>query len=92
MVVVRHIPGDTNPADLFTKILTKQLFEKHRKTVLIPQVILAPSTLGVFASPREAPRPSVMGQVRHKPRYGLQGVDPTSGRAAGLRHRYIRTM
>ena len=34
MVVVRHIPGDTNPADLFTKILTKQLFEKHRKTVL----------------------------------------------------------
>ena len=33
-VVVRHIPGETNPADLFTKILTRQPFEKHRKTVL----------------------------------------------------------
>ena len=31
---MRHIPGDTNPADLFTKILTRQPFEKHRKTVL----------------------------------------------------------
>ena len=33
-VVVRHIPGDSNPADLFTKILSRQTFEKHRKTVL----------------------------------------------------------
>ena len=33
-VVVRHIPGETNPADLFTKILSRQPFEKHRKTVL----------------------------------------------------------
>ena len=33
-VVVRHILGETNPADLFTKILTKQPFEKHRKFVL----------------------------------------------------------
>ena len=33
-VVVRHIPGETNPADIFTKILTRQPFEKHRKTVL----------------------------------------------------------
>ena len=31
---VRHIPGDTNPADLFTKILSRQPFEKHRKFVL----------------------------------------------------------
>ena len=30
----RHIPGETNPADLFTKILTRQPFEKHRKFVL----------------------------------------------------------
>ena len=34
VVVVRHIPGETNPADLFTKILTRQPFEKHRKVVL----------------------------------------------------------
>ena len=34
VVTVRHIPGDSNPADLFTKILTRQPFEKHRKFVL----------------------------------------------------------
>ena len=34
IVRVRHIPGETNPADLFTKILSRQPFEKHRKTVL----------------------------------------------------------
>ena len=34
MVNVRHIPGDTNPADIFTKILSRQLFERHRKTIL----------------------------------------------------------
>ena len=33
-VIVRHIPGESNPADLFTKILTRQPFEKHRKVVL----------------------------------------------------------
>ena len=33
-VVVRHVPGESNPADLFTKILTRQPFEKHRKVVL----------------------------------------------------------
>ena len=33
-VVVRHIPGEENPADLFTKILSRQPFEKHRKKVL----------------------------------------------------------
>jgi hypothetical protein len=31
VVTVRHIPGEENPADLFTKILTRQPFEKHRK-------------------------------------------------------------
>jgi hypothetical protein len=33
-VDIRHIPGTTNPADLFTKILSRQVFEQHRKTVL----------------------------------------------------------
>ena len=33
-VTVRHIPGETNPADLFTKVLSRQVFEKHRKTVM----------------------------------------------------------
>ena len=31
---VNWIPTDVNPADLFTKILSRQQFEKHRKTVL----------------------------------------------------------
>ena len=33
-VTVDHVPTDDNPADLFTKILSRQPFEKHRKTVL----------------------------------------------------------
>ena len=31
MVTVCHVPGEGNPADLFTKILTRQPFEEHRK-------------------------------------------------------------
>lgn len=34
IVQVKWIPTDANPADLFTKILSRQPFEKHRKTVL----------------------------------------------------------
>ena len=34
LVSVRHIPGEMNPADLFTKILSRQTFEKHRRVVL----------------------------------------------------------
>ena len=31
---MRYIPTDENEADLFTKILGRHAFEKHRKTVL----------------------------------------------------------
>lgn len=34
IVVVRHVPGVYNPADLFTKISSRQVFEQHRKYVL----------------------------------------------------------
>ena len=34
VVTVNHTPGVANPADLFTKILSRQVFEKHRKFVL----------------------------------------------------------
>ena len=34
VVTVEHVPTDSNPADIFTKILSRQVFEKHRKTVL----------------------------------------------------------
>ena len=37
VVDVRHIPTDQNPADLFTKVLGRQVFEKHRATVLNTQ-------------------------------------------------------
>ena len=31
---VQYIPTDENTADLFTKVLKRQPFEKHRKVVL----------------------------------------------------------
>jgi hypothetical protein len=34
IINLRKIPGEVNPADLFTKILARQLFERHRKVVL----------------------------------------------------------
>ena len=34
MVTVKHLPTDLNTADLFTKILSRPVFERHRKTVL----------------------------------------------------------
>ena len=33
-VVVKHVPTELNPADLFTKVLSRQEFEKHRRVVL----------------------------------------------------------
>ena len=33
-VVVAHVAGELNPADMFTKVLGRQEFEKHRRTVL----------------------------------------------------------
>ena len=34
LIDVHHIAGDANPADMYTKILSRQLFEKHRKVVM----------------------------------------------------------
>ena len=33
-VQVRYVPTNDNTSDIFTKILARQLFEKHRRTVL----------------------------------------------------------
>ena len=33
-VRVRYVPTNDNTSDMFTKILSRQLFEKHRRTVL----------------------------------------------------------
>ena len=34
MVTVKWIPTEANPADLFTKVLGRQPFERHRRAVL----------------------------------------------------------
>eukprot|EP00966_Prymnesium_polylepis_P299875 6930093-Prymnesium_polylepis.1 len=34
MVTVELVPTEINPADIFTKILSRQVFERHHKTVL----------------------------------------------------------
>ena len=34
IVTVEHVPTEINPADILTKILSRQLFEKHRAVVM----------------------------------------------------------
>ena len=53
VVTVRHIAGTSNPADLFTKILSRQPFEQHRKFVLN-----LPGDLGVEYAARVSRRAS----------------------------------
>ena len=33
VVIVRWVPTDDNTADLFTKLLSRQPFERHRRTI-----------------------------------------------------------
>ena len=74
------MPGDTNPADLFTKILTKQPLEKHRKFVLN----LAGDT-GMERTPAvpvrlpPTPRPRVRGKARRELWHRGGGRRPRSG-------------
>ena len=34
IMTVKYVPTDDNTADLFTKVLTRQPFEKHRRRVM----------------------------------------------------------
>ena len=87
-VTVDYVPTDDNPADLFTKILSRQPFEKHRKTVLnLPgDTGMEYGTrvrMSARAPPRpkgRAPRPSVMGGGRRE--VGAAGGRPREGRCA----------
>ena len=57
IVTVAHVGTEHNPADLFTKILSRQPFKKHRKTVLN-----LPGDTGIEHGVRtrmSKPRPSV---------------------------------
>jgi len=39
VVTVTHTPGVVNPADMFTKVLARTTFEKHRKFVMNMEAI-----------------------------------------------------
>ena len=53
IVTVTHVPTEINPADIFTKILSRQLFERHRRTVLNP--------VEATTDPSPSPGPSAGG-------------------------------
>ena len=52
---VKHINGESNPADMFTKILSRQVFEKHCKFVMnLAGATMAGASDGVFARAKQA--------------------------------------
>ena len=59
VVNVKWVSTDANPADLFTKVLGRQVFEKHRRTVLN---VAASETIESMRASRckhdEAPEPT----------------------------------
>ena len=57
-VTVELVPTEINPADIFTKILSRQVFEKHRKTVLN---LIDDSTVAAAVEPPEHSAEHVAG-------------------------------
>ena len=54
-VNVKHITGESNPADMFTKILSRQVFEKHCKFVMnLDGATMAGASDGIFARAKQA--------------------------------------
>ena len=82
---VRHLAGTENPADLFTKILTKQLFEKHRKFTLNlagDTGVEHRSMLGARDSLQATPRPCVRGQAHREHGCGWWASTPCQAEQA----------
>ena len=52
VVSVELIPTESNPADLFTKILSRQTFEKHRRTVLNLSAVVSEGVVDTAAPER----------------------------------------
>ena len=55
IVTVTHVPTEINPADIFTKILSRQVFEKHRATVLNQSVDQSAPPVAAPAKPASCP-------------------------------------
>ena len=55
IVTVSYVPTNENSADLFTKVLSRQPFEKHRKRVLnLPACVDSGCTAPSAAAPARA--------------------------------------
>ena len=63
IVTVTHVPTDINPADIFTKILSRQLFEQHRRTVL--NLVEETSDPSSSHAPSDSGASGTGGVVRH---------------------------
>ena len=74
VVKVKHVPTDINPADLFTKVLGRQPFERHRHTVVCAQPLAAQDAIESMRAARA--------------KYGESASKETAAFAAGRVERY----
>ena len=61
IVTVEHVPTELNPADIFTKILSRQVFEKHRRTILNSDCNMTPNAAPPTPAPADSDTSDVAG-------------------------------